>query len=158
MRAAIIAALQADTELEAIVGGRIIGRLWSSAGITRDDHPGSFTADGDLLTTLVVVMEARTNADARDRQGSHSTPAGYVTARQGFAVWALQQHGYTELRAALHRVRAVLHRRRDLRPLEEPLRGWPDTVWVDTSPETLDPALQVPAMVSRFSATITEEL
>lgn len=157
MRAAIIALLQADAELEAIVGDRIIGRLFTEAAVTRETAPpGTFTADGDLQPILVVRMTTRTNAEARDRQGSAG--AGYVTSRQGFEVWALQQAGYTELRAALHRVRSLLHRRRGLVPLEEELRGWPDTVWTDTTPELLDPALQVPAMAARFSATIVEEL
>lgn len=149
-----MAALLADPDVAAIVDGRVYGRSYLLGAVSEETTPEAFSdPDRDLLTSLVVVLEARVATDRRDA-GSADT----LTATQNVAVWALDQRDYGRVKDALRAVRRRLHRARDLQPLEEEGVRWAMTVWTDTTPETLDPALQVPAMAARFACTITERL
>jgi len=152
MRERIVQELLADPDVAAIVGTRVYGRSYLLGSVSQDATPDAFDGDGDLLATLVVVLEARTSRDA-----AGGSPDALV-ATQGVAVWALHQRDYAVVKAALRAVRARLHRARGLQPVLETELGWSQTVWTDTTPETLDPALQVPAMASRFACTVIERL
>lgn len=151
MRQAVIEALADDPAVAAVVGHRIYGREGPYGGVSRDRTPEAFTPDGDLLPSLVVVLEGRRSTERTNALGPETLPA-----EQTIAVWALQHEGYDQIKTLIRAVRWRLHRDRLLRPVTDPVR-WVQTLWSDDSPETLDAALGVPAMVSRFRAVITEE-
>ncbi len=155
MRQAVIDHLRRSSDLVEIVGNRIYGRQGLLGGISRDQTPEAFDADGRLQPSLVVVLESRVTREARDS-------LGVISATQTMQVWCLSAYGYEPIKQALRLVRAELHRtaNRSVRliPVDEEGVAWTDTVWASTSPELHDADLQVPTMFSRFDATITETL
>lgn len=148
MLPAIRMRLLADPAVTALVEDRVYERVARAGALSLDEQPEAFTADGDLLLSLVVLMGNRRALPASTRDALHS--------EQTFDVVAMQQRGFTELRLVLRAVKASLHRR-PLTPVDEPVR-WADTRWSEESPDTIDPALQRPMRWARFTATLTEPL
>jgi hypothetical protein len=154
VRAAIIAALGADPDVTALVGGRIRGRVALLGGL----QPGDFDADGVLVgPSLVVVLESRT----REGQAPDTVEQRVVAARQAFALYgyAPEADGFEAIRAVHRAARRVLHRAR-LAPLEEVGVRWRDTRWQSLAPEQVDSAYTpgIPVMVARYDAVIADPL
>lgn len=157
MRPAVIAALAADPAVAGIVGARVYGREGFTGGVSVEGTPEAFTADGDLLPSLVVWLELRRAIPGGGDAG------GFLPAQQTIAVAALHQGpGYAELRALQRAVKRRLHGAQHrpgerLEAEDEPVR-WTDIRWSDDSAELLDPELQVPMLIARFAAVIAENL
>ena len=154
MRAAVIARLLGTPAVTAIAGQRVYGRQGPYGGVSKEATPEAFTADGDLLPSVVVWLEGRANGAERDRQGRDT-----LTARQTIAVGLLEQEGYGHVGQLRRAVKAALHQAQPrLEALEEDGIKWADTAWAEDSPELIDPALEVPILIVRFVAVITEQL
>lgn len=150
MRQAIVNALLEDAGAAAIVGARVYGAQGALGGISRDLTPEAFSADLDLLPSIVVRMETRSARP--DRLGR-----GVIAASQIIALWCYEQSGYDLIASVIRAAKQLLHFNASLRPVADPV-NWTETRWTDDTPEQVDGALGVPVRVSRYQAVIVERL
>lgn len=165
MRAAIVAALLADTGVVALVGTRVRPRLGLYGGL---DAALDFTPEGELIgPALVVVNEAR----VRHEDDRSSGPDTLIRAVQTFALLAyapagLEGDAFAVIREVHLAARRRLHRAgiagaagspAAIVPLEEAIRVL-DIRWATFGPEQVEAPRELPVVAARYDATITDPL
>jgi hypothetical protein len=150
IREAVRDMLAADAGVAAITGPRVYVRRGPYGGISNDETPEAFTADGDLRPSLVVVEEVRTRA--QDVSGGSPTE---IYGAQVVAVYAYQHEGYDHIDALIKACKRLLNNRRGV-PIAPDI--WIDSDWSSDGPDQVDPALGRPVRVVRFTVLLREEV
>lgn len=163
MRAAIVAALLADSAVAALVGARVRPRLGLFGGL---DAALDFTAEGELAgPAIVIVNEARVRHE-EDRGGGSER---VIRAVQTIAVFAYAPAGlagdaYAVIREVHLAVRRRLHRagvagtQTPIVPLEETTVRVLDIRWASFGPEQVEGDRAIPVVAARYDLTITDPL
>jgi hypothetical protein len=151
VRAATIAALKASSEVTALVGTRVYPRQGLEGGISNQGTPEAFTAEGDLLPSIVVTLETRTAETTRGGAPKR------IKAIQVIALWVYQARGYDPLWEVVRRAKRVLHRTGPMEPVTDPV-SWLDTDWASDTAELVDQDLGAALIVSRYAALIVDPL
>jgi hypothetical protein len=151
IREAVRDLLLADEAVTYHTGTRVYIRRGPYGGISNDETPEAFTEDNELHPSLVVVEEVRTRA--QDLSGGAPRE---LYGDQVVAIYAYQQEGYGVIDALMRAAKRVLHRRRA--PVSLSPHTWIESVWDSDGPDLIDPALQTPVRVVRFTVRIREEI
>lgn len=166
MRAAIVAALKADTAVAALVGARVRPRLGLFGGL---DATLDFTAEGELAgPAIVIVNEARTRHEDDRGSGSERVIRGVQTmAVFAYAPAGLSGDAYAVIRSVHLAVRRRLHRAglaggpgspAAIVPLEETTVRVLDIRWASFGPEQVEGDRAIPVVAARYDLTITDPL
>lgn len=123
--------VKAVLEADATLIGLLTGGFYAGGTINRQDTPGAFDANSEILPCLLV------NAGT-------TTPAGPFkdSARDFVDVYFYQRSGYDVIDQAIERVYALLHR-------QKIGSGWEMLHFAD-NPDQVDQALACSLAVSRY--------
>jgi hypothetical protein len=139
VRAAILAALQADTALMAL----LTGGLHTATEISRQMTPTAFDAATQELRPCGLIRMRATAAPG--------IPTAARAARITAEIYLYERQGYAAIDPAAARCRTLLHKT-TLRPATG--GAW-ELTWSNDVPDGRDPALESSLWISRYSATIT---